>query len=91
MTNGLDKVDEYYEKGFIDYVVTTNLNYRDPSLLTRPWYIEADMSSFAALIINTMNHDTGMSAALDPTSRIQKLLAEYNSRAKEFVQMKLDL
>ena len=90
-TNGLDKFDEYYEKGFIDYVVTTNLNYRDPSLLTRPWYIEADMSSFAALIINTMNHDTGMSAALDPTSRIQKLLAEYNSRAKEFVQMKLDL
>jgi len=89
-TNGLEKFDEFYRNGFIDYVVTTNLNYRDPALLTKPWYIEADMSSFAALIINTMNHDTGMSAVLDPTSRIQKLIAEYNARAKEFVQMRLD-
>lgn len=58
--------------------------------MTKPWYIEADMSSFAALIINTMNHDTGMSAALDPTLRIQKLIAQYNERTKEFTQMQLD-
>lgn len=89
-TSGLDKFDEFYRNGFIDYVVTTNLNYRDPALLTKPWYIEADMSSFAALIINTMNHDTGMSAALDPTLRIQKLIAQYNERTKEFTQMQLD-
>lgn len=89
-TSGLDKFDEFYRNGFIDYVVTTNLNYRDPALLTKPWYIEADMSSFAALIINTMNHDTGMSAALDPTLRIQKLIAQYNERTREFTQMKLD-
>ncbi|MCI8401279.1 MAG: ribose-phosphate pyrophosphokinase [Lachnospiraceae bacterium] len=90
-TSGLEKFDEFHKKGFIDYVVTTNLNYRDPALLTKPWYIEADMSSFTALIINTMNHDTGMSAALDPTMKIQKLIAEYNSRIKEFTQLKLDL
>lgn len=89
-TSGLDKFDEFYNNGFIDYVVTTNLNYRDPELLTKPWYIEADMSSFAALIINTMNHDTGMSAALDPTAKIQKLITEYNARTKEFTQMKLE-
>lgn len=90
-TSGLSKFDDFYHKGYIDYVVTTNLNYRDPELLTKPWYIEADMSRFAALIINTMNHDTGMSAALDPTARIQKLIGEYNAKAKEFTQMKLDL
>ncbi len=90
-TNGLSLFDEFYQKGFIDYVVTTNLNYRDPELLEKPWYIEADMSSFAALIINTMNHDTGMSAVLDPTSKIQKLLSVYRSRAAEFTQLTLDL
>ncbi len=89
-TSGLSKFDEFYEKGFIDYVVTTNLNYRDPELLTKPWYIEADISSYAALIINTMNHDTGMSAALDPTRKIQKLIAQYNSKEKEFTQLEFD-
>ncbi|MBP3700277.1 MAG: ribose-phosphate pyrophosphokinase [Lachnospiraceae bacterium] len=90
-TNGLEKFDEFYQKGYIDYVVTTNLNYRDPALVTKPWYIEADMSAFAADIIDTMNHDLGMSATLDPTSKIQALIAEYNSRVKEFTQMKLEL
>ncbi len=32
-TDGLDKFDEYYEKGWIDKVITTNLNYRIPELL----------------------------------------------------------
>ena len=27
-TNGLEKFDEYYEKGYLDYVITTNLKYR---------------------------------------------------------------
>ena len=33
-TNGLEKFDEYYEKGYLDYVITTNLNYRPKELLT---------------------------------------------------------
>ena len=32
-TDGLEKFDEYYEKGYITKVLTTNLNYRDPELL----------------------------------------------------------
>jgi ribose-phosphate pyrophosphokinase len=90
-TNGLSKFDEFYHNGFIDYVVTTNLNYRDPELLTKPWYIEADLSSFTADIIHNLNRDSAMSAALDPTAKIQKLLAEYNARTKEFTQLQLDL
>ena len=38
-TDGLKKFDEYYEKGYIDKVVTTNLNYRTPELLSRPYYV----------------------------------------------------
>ncbi|MDO4295264.1 MAG: ribose-phosphate pyrophosphokinase [bacterium] len=77
-TNGLEKFDEFYEKGYIDYVITTNLNYRSPELLKREWYLEADMSKYLAVIINTLNHDVSISDVLSPTSRIQKLVHEYN-------------
>lgn len=90
-TNGLEKFDEFYQKGYIDYVVTTNLNYRDPALVTKPWYIEADMSHFAADIIDTFNHDLGISSTLNVTPKIQQLIAEYNAKTKEFTQMELDL
>ena len=90
-TNGLEKFDEFYQKGYIDYVVTTNLNYRDPALVTKPWYIEADMSHFTADIIDTFNHDLGISSNLNVTPKIQQLIAEYNSRVREFTQMTLDL
>ena len=35
-TDGFEKFDDFYEKGYITKVVTTNLNYRDPALLTKP-------------------------------------------------------
>ena len=50
-TDGLDKFDEYYEKGWLDRVITTNLNYRIPELLERPYYVEANMSKYLASII----------------------------------------
>ena len=50
-TNGLEKFDEYYEKGYLDYVITTNLNYRPKELFDRKWYLEADMSKYTAAII----------------------------------------
>ena len=42
----LRKFDEFYQKGYIDSVVTTNLNYRSPELFTKEWYVEADMSKY---------------------------------------------
>ena len=73
-TNGLEKFDEYYEKGYLDYVITTNLNYRPKELFDRKWYLEADMSKYTAAIINSLNHDRSISASLSPTHKIQKLV-----------------
>ena len=73
-TNGLEKFDEYYEKGYLDYVITTNLNYRPQELFDRKWYLEADMSKYTAAIINSLNHDRSISASLSPTDKIQKLV-----------------
>ena len=77
-TNGLEKFDEFFAKGYLDCVVTTNLNYHTPELLQRDWYVEADMSKFIAAIINSLNHNVSLENALTPTAKIQKLIKRYN-------------
>lgn len=79
-TNGLAKFDEYYENGVIDRILTTNLVYQTPELLSRPYYIDVDMSKYIALIIDNLNHDASLSELLNPTNRINKLLAAYRSK-----------
>lgn len=79
-TNGLAKFDEYYENGVIDRILTTNLVYQTPELLSRPYYIDVDMSKYIALIIDNLNHDASLSELLNPTKRINKLLAAYRSK-----------
>lgn len=76
-TNGLDKFDEAYESGLIDGVFTTNLIYQTPELLSRPYYINCDMSKYVALMIDTLNHDGSISDILDPSERIQVCVEEY--------------
>ena len=78
-TNGLRKFDEYYENGLIDRVLTTNLVYQTPELLSRPYYIDVDMSKYIALIIDNLNHDSSLSELLNPTKRINRLLDRYRA------------
>ena len=79
-TNGFDKFDEAYEKGIIDKILTTNLVYQPAELLSKPWYINVDMSKYMALLIDTLNHDSSISDLLNPVDRIQKRVKEYNDR-----------
>ena len=76
-TNGLTKFDDYYNRGYIDCVVTTNLNHRPKELLEREWYVEADISKYIAAIVNSLNHDVPISRALSSTEKIQNLLKKY--------------
>ena len=78
-TGGLSKFDEAYEKGIITGVLTTNSIYQTPELLDRQWYINCDVSKYIAYIINTLNHDGSISNLLNPTSRIQEIVAKYNA------------
>lgn len=77
-TNGLKKFDEAYENGIIDRVLTTNLVYQPEELLSKPWYINVDMSKYIALLIDTLNHDSSISNLLSPVERIQQRVKEYN-------------
>ena len=85
-TNGLEKFDEFYNRGLLDYVITTNLNYRSQALLDREWYLEADMSKYIAAIINSLNHDRSISATLSPTEKIQSLVKRHQSGGSEYFQ-----
>ena len=78
-TNGLKKFDEYYENGYIDRVLTTNLVYQTRELLSKPWYIDVDMSKYIALIIDNLNHDSSINQLLKPSGRIQRVLAKYRA------------
>lgn len=78
-TNGLEKFDEAHNEGLIDYILTTNLIYQSPELLKRPYYINCDLSKYIAYIIDTLNHDASISDLLNPSDRIQNLLARYRN------------
>lgn len=79
-TGGLAKFDQYYQDGLIDRILTTNLVYQTPDLLSRPYYIDVDMSKYIALIIDNLNHDASLSDLLTPTNRINKLLSQYKEQ-----------
>ena len=78
-TNGLKKFDEYYENGYIDRVLTTNLVYQTQELLSKPWYIDVDMSKYIALIIDNLNHNSSLSELLSPAGRINRVLEKYRT------------
>ena len=78
-TNGLDKFDKAYKEGIITKILTTNLVYQTPELLSKDWYISCDMSKYIAYIIDTLNHDSSISDLLNPNERIQNIVARYRT------------
>ena len=78
-TDGFAAFDEAYEEGIIDKIFTTNLAYRKPEILEKPWYVEVNMCKYVAHIIDTLNHDTTISSLLDPNTRIAKLLEKHRA------------
>ena len=82
-TNGLEKFDKAYEEGLFYALLTTNLVYQTPQLLSKPYYTGCDLSKFLALIIDTLNHDGSMSDLLSPMDRITRFLAKKGIVVKE--------
>ena len=78
-TNGLERFDKAHEQGLIDRVLTTNLIYQTPELLSRHWYINCDMSKYIAYLIDTLNHDSSISDLLNPSEKIRNIVARYNA------------
>ena len=77
-TEGFEKFDDYYEKGYINKVITTNLTYLPSVVNEKPYFVTADMSKFLALIIDSLNHDVTIGNVLNPTDKIHTLLEKHN-------------
>lgn len=81
-TDGLAKFDEYYSRGIIDKVITTNLIYQPKELLERPWYASAKIGKYLANIIDALNHDVSINKVRDNTYKINKLLRRLEEEKK---------
>ena len=77
-TNGFEKFDEFYNNGYIDLIVTTNLNYKSEEIYTKEWYTEANISKYLASIVNSFNYNIS-TANFSNSVKIQELLAEYRA------------
>ena len=75
-TNGLEKFDKAYEEGYISGVFGTNLTYRSPELLQRPWFHEVDVSKYISYFIASINHDVSIGTVIDPHEKIKALLSK---------------
>ena len=73
-TNGFEKFDKAYEEKTIYKVLTTNLVYQKPELLEKPYYLNVDMSSYVAAIINNLNFDNSISSLINPATKIKGFL-----------------
>ena len=76
-TEGFQKFDDYYNTGYIDRLITTNLTYLPPEIYEKPYFVEADMSKFLAIIIDSLNHDISISSVLNPTDKLHALLDKH--------------
>lgn len=78
-TAGFDKFDKAYEDGIITGVLTTNLIYQSDELLSKPYYINCDLSKYIAYLIDTLNHDSSISDLLNPVDRINNIVERYKN------------
>ncbi len=89
-TDGFAKFDKAYADGIFDCIFTTNLVYRTPELLSKPWYCEVNMCKYVSYIIDTLNHDETISNLLSPIKRINSLLEKHKKDMTRQLEIKFD-
>jgi len=89
-TDGFDKFDAAFREGVFDRVLSTNLIYRRPELLKKPWFVEVNMCKYVAYLIDTLNDDDTISSLLNPVKRIQALMDKHRSELASQMKMNFD-
>ena len=67
--------DEAYAEGIFSRIIGTNAVYHDETLLSKEWFLSANISNLFARIIYRMHRNESVSALLDNSSIIQKTLS----------------
>ena len=71
----IEAFDGAYRDGLFHRIIGTNAVYHDEQLLSREWYTQASISSLFAQVIFRHMHHRSLSALLDNSEIIQRLLA----------------
>ena len=79
-TEGLQKFNDFYQKGYFSKIYATNLTYRKEELQAKEWFREVDMSKFIALIVDTLNLDDSLGSLMDPSGKIKSLIEKYRKK-----------
>ena len=69
--NSIDDFDAAYREGLFYRIIGTNAVHHD-ELLTKEWYIEADVTTLFAQIISLLHHNRSLSPMLDNRDLIAK-------------------
>jgi len=77
-TAGLDKFNDYYNRGLFKKVFSTNLSYIPENLNDIEWFHQVDMSKHIAHLIHRLNFQQSTSSLFDATGKIRKLLEKKN-------------
>ena len=76
-TSGIDKFNEYYEKGIIDRVYATNVSYVPEEYKNLEWFRSVDCSYKIANLINSLNYGYSIGELIncksDTAVKIKKL------------------
>ena len=76
--NGSEKFDKAYEEELFTQIFTTNLNYRTPEIINKPWYTEVSLCKYVSYLVDTINRDHTISELLNPVTRIHNLVERVN-------------
>lgn len=85
-TEGIDRFDEAYEQGLFAAVFSTNLTYVNPEVLTKKWFVQADLSKFISYIIASCNQNKSVSPLLNSADRIHELLGKADGTGKDITE-----
>ncbi len=68
--------DEAYEKGLFYRIIGTNAVYHSEELLSREWYVSANIANLFSRIISRLHHGRSLSPLLDNRRIIQRLMSQ---------------
>lgn len=72
--NAAEHFDQAYKEGLFDFVVGTNAVTLPADILSREWYLSADVSNLFARTISRVHHNRSISPLLDNSKMIQRML-----------------
>ena len=75
-TEGPAKFDDFYERGLLNAVYSTNLTYVPDEVKNRPWFKQVNMSKLLANFIYNINLDISLSGLLDKTRGIKRIVKD---------------